>query len=92
MAFYVEPKTAILILVVVEVSDHFHLVLFAQHSVYGLGNIESNEKPRHEEHWPSIITRPQPFLVLNTLKIAHSCADVVVQSLDRRVSLQSAIS
>ena len=83
VALNVESKASVLILVVPEVSDHLFPVMAAQDFVNGLGYIEGNDEPRHEEHGSTIIPGPKTIGRLYALEVLDASPDGVVQCLLR---------
>lgn len=63
----VQAKTPILVLVVVQIPNHFVLVVYAQHRVQAASHIQSNDQARHQEHRTAIVAWPMSVVLLQSL-------------------------
>jgi len=67
----VQAKTPILVLVVMEVSSHFVLVVYAENRVQAASHIQSNDQARHQKHRTAIVAWPMSVVLLQSLVKVH---------------------
>ena len=66
-----QPKSSIHILVVMQIPDHFALVVNAEDRVYDASNVQGDDQTRHQKHGTTVVARPVPVMRLQCLVKVH---------------------
>lgn len=67
VALYVQPKSAVVILMVLQVAQHLLLVLGAEHGVQLAHGVEGDDEARHKKHGSAIVSREMTVVGLEAL-------------------------
>lgn len=67
-----QPESTICVLMIVQVPNHFLLVVNAEDRVYHASNVQSYDQTRHQKHWTTIVARPVAVMGLQCLVKVHS--------------------
>ena len=70
-SFNVQAKTTILVLVIMEISNHFVLVVYAEHRVQAASHVQSNDQARQQKHRTAIVAWPMSIVLLQSLVKVH---------------------
>ena len=68
----VQTPAAIFILVILQIPDHFLLMMARKHSFQRASNVACDDQSGHQEHGTAIVTSPMTIWLLQGREVGHS--------------------
>lgn len=80
-----QSESTIQVLMVMQVTNHFLLVVNAEDRVYYASNVQGDDQTRHQKHRTTIVPRPVPIMRLQCLVKVHSRPKRILAMSGRRL-------